>query len=137
MLKEKMTFERRSAVLFTCEFNGPVEGYALAFLKLYNNAREYKDMILHVSNNSGNKVYVISTKKAQKAVHEFLDGFYHYYDSSNDKDYVIGTIVSEEEIEIGIPVYLYASSFDWDDERWEEDMDKAINWWGAVESEVQ
>ena len=45
MLKEKIYFERKKAVLLTVDFSGTVEEYAMAWLKLTNNAREYGNMI--------------------------------------------------------------------------------------------
>lgn len=136
MLKEKMTFEKKKAVLFTCDFTGPVEGYALAYLTLINNAREYDDSILKVWNNSGSTVFVIASLKARDAARNWLNEFYRYIDRDN-KIHVIGKIESEEEIEIGVPVYLYESTYKFDDPRWEEDMDKSISYWVATECEVQ
>ena len=45
MLKEKLVIERKAATLITVDFTAPeIEGYAMAWLKLCNNARELKMM---------------------------------------------------------------------------------------------
>nr|DAG04536.1 MAG TPA: hypothetical protein [Siphoviridae sp. ctDXu9] len=41
MLKEKLVIERKAATLITVDFTAPeIVGYAMAWLKLCNNARE-------------------------------------------------------------------------------------------------
>ena len=46
MLKEKLSIERKKAVMITADFTAPTtESYAMAWLKLCNNAREYKDVM--------------------------------------------------------------------------------------------
>lgn len=41
MLKEKLVIKRKAATLITVDFTAPeIEGYAMAWLKLCNNARE-------------------------------------------------------------------------------------------------
>ena len=53
MLKEKLTIERKKAVMITADFTAPTtESYAMAWLKLCNNAREYKDVIWRIENDS-------------------------------------------------------------------------------------
>ena len=45
MLKEKLSIERKKAVMITADFTAPTtESYAMAWLKLCNNARGYKDV---------------------------------------------------------------------------------------------
>ena len=74
MLKEKLTFERKKAILLTVEFNGTVEEYAMAWLKLTNNAREYSNMIWKIQNSSSNTVYVYCNPKSAEAVKNFCTG---------------------------------------------------------------
>ena len=75
MLKEKLSIERKKAVMITADFTAPTtESYAMAWLKLCNNAREYKDVIWRIENDSGNKVYVWCNPKYKETVIEFLTG---------------------------------------------------------------
>lgn len=63
------------AVKLSCTFKGSVQEYALAWLNLSNNAREYPDAFLKVSNNSGCGVFVITPEKYVAKMKEFLNGF--------------------------------------------------------------
>lgn len=135
MLKEKIRFERKEAVLLTVDFSGTVEGYAMAWLKLTNNAREYKNMIWKIFNNKENDVYVICNPKHVEAVKEFCDGIYAYYNEKKDETCYIGKVISEDKITVGVPVYEYESTCWGDDEKWEEDMDKAIYYWLDVDKD--
>ena len=46
MLKEKLVIERKAATLITVDFTAPeIGGYAMAWLKLCNVARELKRII--------------------------------------------------------------------------------------------
>lgn len=80
MLKEKLSIERKKAVMITADFTAPTtESYAMAWLRLCNNAREYKDVIWRIENDSGNKVYVWCDPKYKETVIEFLTGIVYYY----------------------------------------------------------
>ena len=74
MLKENIYFERKKAVLLTVDFSGTVEEYAMAWLKLTNNAREYSNMIWKIQNTSSNTVYVYCNPKSAEAVKDFCTG---------------------------------------------------------------
>lgn len=72
MLKEKLSIERKKAVMITADFTAPTtESYAMAWLKLCNNAREYKDVIWRVENDSGNRVFKTNRQKRIFNVAEF------------------------------------------------------------------
>lgn len=135
MLKEKLSFERKEAVLLTVDFSGSIEEYALAWLKLTNNAREYGNMIWHISNSSGNNVYVICNPKSADAVKEFCTGIVALYDEKEDAIHSIGKVISEETITVGVPIYEYESTCRYDDPRWEEDFSQSIGYWLPVDSE--
>ena len=135
MLKEKIRFERKEAIMLTVDFSGPIEGYALAWLKLTNNAREYGNMIWKIFNDKENGVYVICNPKHVDAIKEFCDGIYAYYNEREEKTYYIGKVISEDKITVGVPVYEYESTCWGDDEKWEEDMDKAVLYWLDVEED--
>lgn len=135
MLRESMRLERKPAVLITADFSGPnVEAYAMAWLKLTNNAREYPEMIYKIWNErDSDKVYVLCNPKNKDMVEEFLDEI--YCKGCDGKWWNIGKVLDSFEIEIGVPVYEYCSDADSDSEEWEDDMDAAVMYWGRVEEE--
>ena len=135
MLEEKISFKRKEAVMLTVDFSGKVEDYALAWLKLTNNAREYNDMIWSISNSNGNNVYVICNPKRVEAVREFCTGIITTYDEKENKVNYIGKVIDERKITVGVPIYEYDSTYDCNDERWDEDLDKAVYEWLPVETE--
>lgn len=134
MLREELEFRKEKAILLTVDFSGPIEAYALAWLKLTNNARDYSNMIWKIANERGSdNVYVICRPRSASAVKDFLNGIYAYYDEKEDKVKYIGVVKEEEEIVVGVPVYDYMSDRSCCDEKWEEEMDSAISWWMDVE----
>lgn len=133
MLKERISFERKEAVMLTVDFSGTVEEYALAWLKLTNNAREYSNMIWKISNDKGNNVYVICKPKSVEAVKDFCTGIVSVYDEKNDEVHYIGKVTDERKIIVGVPIYEYESTYRYDDERWEDDMDRVVYDWLDVE----
>jgi hypothetical protein len=65
---------------------GDTEGYALAFLKLFNTARECPDMIYKVENRSdSNNVYVYCAKKSLERVEEFCNELVYQAENVNRK----------------------------------------------------
>lgn len=135
MLREKITFERKKAVLLTVEFKGTVEEYAMAWLKLTNNAREYNNMIWKIKNSSSNTVYVYCNPKSAEAVKEFCTGIVVFYHEDEDKIHSVGEVINKEEIIVGVPIYEWDSTCDTNDPRWETDFDNSIHDWMDVEEE--
>lgn len=133
MLKEKLRIERKEAVMLTVDFSGTIEEYALAWLKLTNNVREYNNMIWKISNSRGNNVYVICNPKSAEAVKEFCTGIVAIYDDKKDEMHYIGKVIEEETITVGVPIYEYESTCWSNDEQWEKDMDSAIYDWLPVD----
>ena len=133
MLKEKLTFKRKKAVLLTVKFNGTVEEYAMAWLKLTNNAREYSNMIWKIKNTPGNIVYVYCNPKSIEAVRDFCTGIVSFYHEDENKIHSVGEIVDETEITVGFPIYECQSTCRTDDPQWDKDYDNAINDWMEVE----
>lgn len=132
-MKETMTFERREAVLLTVEFDGSVEEYAMAWLKLTNNAREYSSTVWKIWNGRDNKVYVICNPKSAENVKDFCTGIVGFYHEDEKKMHYIGKVVSQEDITVGVPIYDWESSYAYEDPRWEEDFNKGIrNWIGVI-----
>ena len=62
------------AVQIQYRFIGKVEDYALAWLHLTNNAREYPNVFLKHWNNSGNVVTVVTPKSAVDDMKHYLNG---------------------------------------------------------------
>lgn len=135
MLKEKIYFERREVTLLTVDFSGTIEEYAMAWLKLTNNAREYGNMIWKIENCSGNNVYVYCNPEYADAVKKFCEGIYVSYHEDEKKMHCIGKVINEEEITVGVPIYEWESTCKVDDPQWGEDCDKSISNWMAVSEE--
>ena len=140
MLKEKLYIERRKAVLLTVDFSGKhsdgeekIKEYALAWLKLTNNAREYKGMIWKIENNRhDNNVYVWCNPKSAENIKDFCNHIISSYDSNSNKINYIGEVINEEEVEVGFPIYEYESTCDSIDPQWEEDIESSISDWMYV-----
>ena len=62
------------AVKITANFEGKVHDYALAWLHLTNNAREYPNVFLKVWNTAGDSVMVLTTEKWANSVKDYLTG---------------------------------------------------------------
>lgn len=135
MLKEKLSFKKEVAILLTVDFSGTIEQYALAWLKLTNNAREYPDSIYKISNGSSNLVYVICNPTRVDLVRDFCTGIVVFYDEENDSVKPIGKVIKEDAVLIGRPVYEYESTCSPDDKQWEKDIDDAVLEWLPVEME--
>lgn len=80
----KYSHEKQNAIRLSVELKGNVQEYAMSFLQIFNNAREYPNMIYRVENNPGNTVYVTCNPEDVDAVRGFLSQF--------------GEIENEEEI---------------------------------------
>ena len=57
-----------------------VEGYAMALLKLFNNARDYPNTICKIKNNYGNDIFVYCPKKKLEIVKNFCNVIYTKYE---------------------------------------------------------
>lgn len=130
MLKEKVSFRREDAVLLTVDLTSPyMEGYAMAFLKLFNNAREYPDVLYKVFNQrESNLVFVICNMKHLERVKAFCTGMHICMDDKGCPVY-IGKVINEQKVSIGIPTYDYDSTYHYDTEEWDHDIDQAVDYW--------
>lgn len=127
MLKERLVFERKQAAVITVDFSAPkIEGYAMAWLKLCNVARELK-RIWKIENDRSNKVYVWCDPDRKDEVIEFLSGIVEFYE--NDDIVPIGKVIDVSEEVIGVPVYEYESTSKGGSDEWENDIDSAISTW--------
>ena len=132
MLKEKLTFKRKKAAVITADFSAPkIEGYAMAWLKLCNNAREYKNIIWKIENDRNNKVYVWCNPDRKDNVIDFLTGIVEFYE--DDKITSIGKVIDISEEVVGIPVYEYESTGDCGSDEWENDIESTISTWMDVQ----
>lgn len=132
MLKENLTFERKRAVVIIADFSAPViEGYAMAWLKLCNNAREYKHIIWKIENDRNNNVCVWCNPDRKDEVVNFLTGIVNCY---KDQEVVqIGKVIDISEEVIGVPVYEYESTSKGGSDEWEDDIDSAISNWMSIQ----
>lgn len=132
MLKERLVFERKKAAVITADFSAPViEGYAMAWLKLCNNAREYKNIIWKIENDRNNKVYVWCNPDRKDEVVNFLTGIVNCYKDQEVAS--IGKVIDVSEEVIGVPVYEYESTSKGGSDEWENDIDSAIPTWMDVQ----
>lgn len=131
MLKEKLVIERKAATLITVDFTAPeIVGYAMAWLKLCNVARELK-RIWKIENDRSNKVYVWCDPHYKDEMIDFLTGIVYFH--KDGKPIPIGKVLDACDDTIGVPVYEYESTCDSNDEQWYEDIDYAISNWTAIQ----
>ena len=71
----KYYHEKEKATRITVKLEGDVQEYALSFLHIWNNAREYPNMFYRVENNSGNSVFVTCRTKDAESITEYLEQF--------------------------------------------------------------
>lgn len=75
----RFTHEKQKALLFTVSMQGNVEEYALNFLHIFNNVREYSYMFYSVKNNSGNDVFVTAKPEYKDEIKQYLEQFGEVY----------------------------------------------------------
>ena len=92
--------KKGKAMKLTFEFTGSVQDYALAWLHLSNNAREYPNVFLKHYNSDGNYVYVVTSKAKAQNMKDYMEGLSH--------DGFKVELVEEMEIETITPMV------DWD-----------------------
>lgn len=71
----KYFHKKGKAIQITVSLDGNLEKYALSFLHIWNNAREYPEMFYKVENNSGNDVIVTCRPKDAENIKEYLEQF--------------------------------------------------------------
>lgn len=104
MLKEKLVIKRKAATLITVDFTAPeIVGYAMAWLKLCNVARELK-RIWKIENDRSNKVYVWCDPHYKDEMIDFLTGIVYFH--KDGKPIPIGKVLDTCDDTIGVPVYL-------------------------------
>lgn len=97
---------------------GPVEEYALAWLSICNNAREYPKIFLKYYNDSGCGVTIITPKTRAKNVKDWVLGLSSYkYEDGELKPTLEIKLFDEEEITTITPMMYYGNV---DVEDWDE-----------------
>lgn len=72
----KYFHEKEKATQITVRLDGDVQKYALSFLHIWNNAREYPEMFYKVENQSGtNNVFVTCRTEDAEKIKEYLEQF--------------------------------------------------------------
>lgn len=71
----KYFHEKEKATRITVNLKGDIQQYALSFLHIWNNAREYPNMFYKVENNSGSDVIVTCRTKDADNIKEYLEQF--------------------------------------------------------------
>lgn len=71
----KFDYEKEKAIMFTLDIKGGLQEYALSFLHIVNNAREYPNTIYKVQNTSSNVVHVTCPVKKRDEVKSYLLNF--------------------------------------------------------------
>ena len=105
----KYSHKKERATMLTLRIDKPVQEYALAFLHIVNNAKEYPDTIYDIKNNYGNDIYVTFKTSEKKIVYSYLEQF--------------GDIVNEEEVNRFI-IYADFDKQGWDEFYGDEDIDE-------------
>ena len=130
-MKGEVYFEEIDGVCITADFSGKrVEDYAMAWLKLTNNAREFDDTILKIANNSGNAVYVYCPANREDIVREFLTDIITVTNRTETgcEFYTVGKVTYVEKCKIAIPHYDYPLDLADDDEEWTMEFAEMRQW---------
>lgn len=72
----KYYHEKQKAIQITVRLDGDIQQYAMSFLHIWNNAREFPNMFYKVENISGsNNVFVTCRPKDAEDIKEYLEQF--------------------------------------------------------------
>ena len=69
------TYEKKNVRRLTVKMPSKVDDYALVFLQMFNNAREYSETIMQIENNSGNEVFITCPTDSVESVRGWVDAF--------------------------------------------------------------
>lgn len=82
-------YEKEKATQITVSLDGDIQKYALSFLHIWNNAREYPEIFYKVENNSGNDVIVTCKTEDAERVKEYLENFGEVWHTEEINRFVI------------------------------------------------
>lgn len=110
----KFNHTKEKATRITMRMDCTVEQYALNFLHIFNNAREYPNMFYNLENNSGNDIFVTCRSSDAETIKEYLEQF--------------GTITDEEIINRVIISAQY-DSLGWKElfDNWENETEFVVD----------
>ena len=97
-MKIKFEAEVEEAIEIVVELPKSTQEYAMNFLVIFNNAREYNTQFLSVRNSRGNKVFVTCREKNVENMREFLSCY--------------GNIVEERKVLYACPVSVPSKALD-------------------------
>lgn len=109
------------AMKVECTFRGNDEDYAMAWLHLTNNAREYPNVFLKHYNDRGCGVTVITPEKYVENMKQYLEGLTTYR-SDGEKEF------ASLEVEVWNiePVQTITPLIDWEGEEAEDDYAEVL-----------
>ena len=102
---------------FRCEFHGSVEEYALMWLHLTNNVREYSNVFFHHANNYKNMVWISCLPCYENDVKEYLEGIGLEIESVEDIDVALPVMMTDRPIrcyETDQHVQFLEAEYDWE-----------------------
>lgn len=67
--------EIETATLIVCEIEGNIDKYSKSFLVIYNNVKEFPNMLYRLRNYHDNRIELVCRKKDTDAVTEWLEQF--------------------------------------------------------------
>ena len=71
----KLGYKKGKAVMFTVSMPSNVVDYAKVFLQMFNNVREYPDMLYRIENNSANSVFITCRTSDKETVRNWIEAF--------------------------------------------------------------
>lgn len=103
-MRKNIEIKIEKAILLEVDFSGAgTEGYAMAWLKLTNVARENREVIWKIENNAGNCVDVYCNPKYADKVKDFVtDIIYCVNHNEGHKVTYVGKVVDSYETHVGI-----------------------------------
>ena len=71
----KFGYKKGKAVMFTVSMPKKVEDYALVFLQMFNNVREYPHMFYRIENSSANSVFITCRTSDKESIRNWIEAF--------------------------------------------------------------
>lgn len=69
-------YEKEKAIRITVRLDGDIQEYALSFLHIWNNAREYPNKLYKVENiSASNDIFVTCNPNCEEEAKEYLEQF--------------------------------------------------------------
>ena len=94
----KIKAKKGKAVRIECSFTGSTEQYALAWLHLSNNAREYPNIFLKYWNNPYDSVFVVTPEKYADKMKSYLTSLTKYEVADTTLNRIFTVKIEDEEV---------------------------------------